>query len=191
MSEDNKRSYFRIRDRVALKLSVIPAGSSRSLANMFEDNRRQSGLAAQFMRETELHRPNLKSIERSYPDIASYIADLESKIQRLAQHSESETLELPNKPSHTIDLSASGLALETENPIPVDSMVEIQMRLYPCAAVVCMFGIVVRIETVKGLNNKDIPQMGIRFTHIHDDDEELLIRHIHQVQLDALKVVVN
>lgn len=189
-STSNDRGFYRVRDRVALKIKSLPNIPGQSASRMFEDKRREMGIVSQFLHEREMQRPNLKSIEKSSPEVARYISHLEDKLQRLAQHIQGDNQGIPEQATHTIDLSASGLSIDTSYPLQPDDMVEISMRLFPSLAVVYVLGMVVRNEAVT-VNSKPTTRMAIRFTHLHEDDEEMLIKHIHQIQMDGLKVVVN
>ena len=68
------------------------------------------------------------------------------------------------KKSHTLNVSNGGLFLETENPLPIDSIVTLRMRLPGETEPTEIQGCVVW-SNPKGRNNDFPSGMGIKFKH--------------------------
>jgi type IV pilus assembly protein PilZ len=66
--------------------------------------------------------------------------------------------------SHTLNVSNGGLFLETENPLPIDSVVTLRMRLPGETEPMEIQGCVVW-SNPKGKNNAFPSGMGIQFKH--------------------------
>ena len=66
--------------------------------------------------------------------------------------------------SHTLNISNGGLFLETENPLPIDSIVTLRMRLFGETEPMEMIGCVVW-SNPGGKNNNFPSGMGIQFKH--------------------------
>ncbi len=183
-NSNNKRSYFRVNDKVALKVHAIEDGS---INDLYEKRKREIGVANRFLHDRETKRPSLLSIEKRFPEVASYIEYLEDKIQTLANQS-SEQIQLPQTPTHEVSLSATGLCYNASQPVALDTPVEITMRLFPSRMMVYVVGQVTRCTPVAGGQSFDV---AVKYTHIHEEDEDLLFKHVNYVQMDSLKVVVN
>ncbi len=187
MTSQNQRSYYRVNDKVALRARKIEPGSV-SVSDLFERRIRETGLTNQFIHERAKKRPTLLSVERRYPDVAAYIEYLEDKIQTLAGYVSSDESPLPMTPDHDVSLSASGLSFNSASGFEVGDQIEIMMRLFPSRMVVYLIGVVTRREPVAG---NRLWEVGVKYTHIHEDDREQLFHQVNHVQTDSLKVVVN
>ncbi|HGG61148.1 MAG TPA: PilZ domain-containing protein [Gammaproteobacteria bacterium] len=187
MTDSNKRSYYRVNDKVALIARKIEPGRV-SPNELFERRIRETGISNRFIHERAKKRPSLLSIERRYPEVASYIEYLEDKIQALASYTSSDQSPLPMTPDHDVSLSASGLSFNSRADYAVGDQLEITMRLFPSRMVVYVIATVTRREPVGG---KGLWEIGVKYTHIHEDDREQLFQQVNHVQTDSLKVVVN
>lgn len=187
MSSSNSRKFFRVSDKVALTVNPIDT-RTHNITELFERRRKEVGLANRFVQEKEKKRPSLLSIERRFPDVALYIEYLENKIQLLANQTGTDDQNLKMSPTHHVDLSASGINFSYANRFAENSLVEISIRLFPSRIRIHTISTVIRCVASKNHNQFAI---AAKFTHIHEEDEELLFRHIHAVQNDALKVIVN
>ena len=186
-NHNNNRNSFRVEDKVSLTVRPIEKQHVR-VSELFEKRRRENGLASQFLHQREGKRPNLLSIERRYPEISKYIEYLEEKIQLLANQSKTDASTLPLKPTHIVTLSASGIGFYLEKSFTKNSLVELSVRLFPSRTTIHTISTVTRCEKNPEKNNYAI---ALRFTHIHEEDAEFLYKHIHDIQMDSLKVVVN
>ena len=183
-NSNNKRAYFRVNDKVALKVHAIDGGSANDL---YEKRKKEIGVANRFLHDRESKRPSLLSIEKRFPEVASYIEYLEDKIQTLANQSSGQ-IQLPQTPTHEVSLSATGVCYNVSEPLPLDTRLEITMRLFPSRMMVYVIGRVTRCSPVAGGQTYDV---AVKYTHIHEEDEDLLFKHVNYVQMDSLKVVVN
>ncbi len=187
MSNANQRKFFRVSDKVAMTVKAVNC-SATNIVDLFERRHKEAELANQFVREKKINRPSLLSIERRFPDVTNYIEYLEKEIQRLTNHTGTGDKTLPMQPTHSVDLSASGISFFCSTQFVENSLVEISIRLFPSRIRVHTISTIIRCD-VSSKSNKY--ETAARFTHIHEEDEEQLFQHIHKVQTEALKIVVT
>lgn len=185
----NRREYFRIDDRISLRMDPLAQGESNLHEDTFEARRRETGLANHFAANQEKHRGEKKRIEQKHPEIASYLAYLEEEIQVLATRLSKSENGLPTVPTHDVNICAEGLRVELDSPVVADEKLEISMMLFPSNASVFCIGEVIRCDEITEGDELQIGRFtaAIRFTQIDDEDKEAIVKHIHQKQLIQLQ----
>jgi len=183
-SVDNKRSYFRVNDSVALVVRLLDDDERAQANTLFEEKRRDFSIVKEFLLAREKYLPKLIRIRRRDPDIAEYISYLEDKIQKLAAAMGREQALKKAVPTHHVNLSASGIRFVSDVPLDIGEKVELTITLFPSGVPILVFGDVIRADEVSARSWS----YAVRFSHIHDDDMEVLIKHIHARQLEELRV---
>jgi len=181
---ENKRGYFRVNDSVALVIRLLRDEAASSLNELFDERRRDFSIVNEFLLARERYLPKLVRIRRRDPDIAEYIDYLEDKIQKLAAAMGREQALKKAVPTHHVNLSASGIRFHSDTPLAEGEKVELTITLFPSGVPVLVFGDVIRATPGEGESWSYV----VKFTHIHDDDMETLIKHIHARQLDDLRL---
>lgn len=180
----NQREFFRVNDSVALSIHVLSEKEKESAATLFESHRRDLSIVNEFLLARERYLPKLQRIRRRDPDIAEYISYLEDKIQKLAAAMGREPALKKAVPTHHVNLSGTGIRFYSDQPLKAADKVELTITLFPTNLPILVFGDVIRVS-------KKHPEgyaCAIHFTHIHEEDLELLIKHIHARQLDELRL---
>ncbi|HHJ18878.1 MAG TPA: PilZ domain-containing protein [Gammaproteobacteria bacterium] len=186
----NQRSSFRVNDKVALKVEQLEGGDAKEISEVFEAHHKGLGLLNHFVNERQKRRPNFIKIEKQHPEISRYITYLEDQIQALIQQNDQDSSTLPNTATHAVSISASGMSCDLETHLPEEALVEITVRLFPSMATIFCFGRILRCESIEGVQPPHW-ETAIKFTHMHEDDEERLVKHIHKIQMNELRLMVN
>ncbi len=188
-SQVNRREYFRIDDRVALKMNPVPAELNIEDDEHFEARRHALGLANHFSFNREQHRPQLRKIASKHPEIASYMEFLEDEIQVLAKRLVSQDETLPAVPNADVNICAEGFRIETKEEYPQGQDLEVSLLLFPSHTSIYTYGKVLRSDKITEGDEFLIGKFEtvISFDRIHDEDKEALVKHIHQKQLLLLQ----
>lgn len=186
----NQRASFRVNDKVALQVQRLTTTDVGEISQLFDQRRKGLGLLNHFVNEREKKRPSFIKIEKQFPEISQYIGYLEDQLEALIQQADNETSRLPNTPSHAVSISSSGMSCDLEESIPEESLVEIKVKFFPSQATIFCFGRISRCEPIDGLHPVHW-ETAINFTHIHEDDEEQLVKHIHKAQMNELRLMVK
>ena len=185
--EDERRRFFRIEDLVHLTFRVIDETELAYKTDLLE-----KGLVEQFMITSSLAAvtadmsATLRKIEVNDPDVANYLKSLDQKIDMIGRAFMVDEVNTQDNRVNAVNLSASGIAFHHEKEIPIGTTLEIKMMLMPSNAGVLTFGKVIGNEPVEGINGTDI-QVRVDFTHLREEDRDLLIRHVIRKQGDMLR----
>ena len=116
------------------------------------------------------------------PELGRYLAVLEKQIDLLTDKllDDGEAGSMQTKSSN---LSAQGISFEHDSAPPQGELAELKLKLLPSGLRLVIIARVVKVET-------DASQGGHRisldFEHLHEADREILIKHIHSKQMEAL-----
>jgi len=185
--EDERRRFFRIEDLVHLTFRIIDETELAYKTDLLE-----KGLVEQFMITSSLAAvtadmsATLRKIEVNDPDVAHYLKSLDQKIDMIGRAFMVDEVNTQDNQACAVNLSASGIAFHHENEIPVGTYLEIKMLLMPSNAGVLTYGKVIGNDKVAGIKGTDI-QVRVDFTHLREEDRDLLIRHVIRKQGDMLR----
>jgi len=195
MGENNKqqgdaserRNFFRIDDSVSMSYHPVPeeevedrlrrmesevAGNFTVMSSLSSINQNMAGI---------LHR-----IEKDTPDVADYLKAINQKIEVLGRALLSADTELTEKPAQPVNLSASGLAFYSEEPIEPGLVLELRLLL-PSFTGIITYGEVIGCDRVEN-EAPGFPYFSrINFLHMREKDRDLLIRHVIKRQSDMLR----
>ncbi len=183
-----RRNFFRIDDSVNLSFQEISENALKERMSQVEMELEggftvMSSIAAinQNMAAV-MHR-----IESEEPDIAEYLKAINSKIDILGRALLSKDSDLVEQPAQPVNLSASGMAFYTSEPVKNGSLLELRVLLMQSFTGIITFGEVVGCDSV------DDPVGGfnyfirINFKHMRESDRDLLIRHVVKRQGEFLR----
>ena len=183
--ERNRRESFRINDRIAL--SVRPMSESeyrQSRVHLLDSQRKQRTLNS-ILAAGDSQRGMLRNIRDSDPAIASYLQSLEERLDALARLLVLEQNKTADTATHDVNISGNGLRFQHPQALVEGSHVSLDIQLFPTRTCMCALGLVVRSKELQR-RAKDGGRftIAVDFCDVHDDDRELLIRHIHGLQLN-------
>ena len=190
--EQERRQFFRIDDTVGVTLIRVPEDELASRVERLEE-----GLDSDFTVTASLAgitaqmAVHMRRIENAQPDVAAYLKAIDRKLELLARAFMARGGEfLPTK-ARPVNLSAGGISLEVGEPWPKRTPVELRILLLPSYTGVLTFGDVVSCEPLAEREGEEGGQFRLRveFTHIREQDRDVLIRHILRRQSDALRAM--
>jgi hypothetical protein len=188
--EKERRQFFRIDDTVGVTLMRVPEGE---LASRVE--RLEKGLDSDFTVMASLSgitaqmAVHLRRIENSQPDVAAYLKALDRKLEVLARAFMARGSDFLPEKARPVNLSAGGICLDVRERCPPRTAVEVRILLLPSYTGVLTFGDVVSCEQLAEGEAGEERQFRLRveFTHIREQDRDVLIRHILRRQSDELR----
>ncbi len=186
-----RRNYFRIDDTVRLSLRQVSAEEletklerlDHDLAGNFTVMSSLAAITAQMT--VGLHR-----IENRDPDLAAYLRAIDQKIEVIGRAFIAQEPELAAEKALPVNLSAGGMCVGVNEDYPPGTLLEIRMLLFPSFTGLMIYGSVIEGGGPSG----EVEQEGrfqhlvrIEFTHIREQDRELLIRHLLRRQSAQLR----
>ena len=186
----DRRSFFRIDDTVRLSLRRVPPEELEARLDRHEHDLAGnftvlSSLAAITAQMTS----GLRRIENRDQDLAAYLRAIDQKIEVIGRAFIASEPELVAEAAVPVNLSAGGMCAGVEEHYAPGTDMEIRMLLFPSFTGLMIYGTVVECSSTRGQD----PSAGfqhlarIEFTHIREQDRELLIRHLLRRQSDQLR----
>jgi hypothetical protein len=186
--ESDRRRFFRIEDEIALTYRFLEGEDLSSAIDAFSGQDKDVlALASTFATTSVQMRRSLDSITRDSPELASYLEAINDKLDLLARLLVASHAELPDKPTHSVNMSASGMSFNVAERISAGSVLELRLRVFPSHIFVNTLGAVVHCAKPHD-NPAEYPyRIGVDFSYIREADRDLIIKHILQKQSAELR----
>lgn len=183
--ERNRRETFRINDRIALCVRPLSESDYKQMRTHVANTQRNQRILNSILATGDNQRGLLRNIRDSDPAIASYLQSLEERLDALARLLVIEQNDTPDIPTHDVNISGNGLRFGHPEALEAGSHLALDMQLFPSRTCLSMFGVVVRSKELKRpAKNGSRFTVAVDFCDVHEDDRELLIHHVHGLQLD-------
>ena len=189
-----RRSYFRIDDTVRLSMRRVPAEEiEQRLERLDHDLAGNFTVMSSLAAITAQMTTGLRRIENRDPDLAAYLRAIDQKIEVIGRAFIAQEPEAVSERALPVNLSAGGMCVGVDEAYEVGGQLEIRMLLFPSFTGLLIYGSVVGCEEVSPEDGGDAGYpsyshlVRIEFTHIREQDRELLIRHLLRRQSDQLR----
>lgn len=185
-----RRNFFRIDDTVRLSLRVVPADELEDCLDRLDHGLAgnftvMSGIAS-ITAEMTL---GLRRIEKRDPELAAYLRAVDRKIELIGRALIAHEPELSAEQAVPVNLSAGGMCIGVDQTFAPGTLIEARMLLLPSLSGLVIYGNVVESSAVAAEQTRG--RFGhltrIEFTHIREQDRELLIRHLLRRQSAQLR----
>jgi len=149
-------------------------------------------LQSHLRNQNESRLPILQSIRKRDAEVADYLEHLEAQVAQLAARVANESdLEFGDMQQETeVNMSASGLRFDSALPdLAPGGLLELGMLLSTSGTEVVAIAEILRVEPSETAQtgSETCVQVSTRFTRIHPDDVEAIIRHMAKLQLLQLQ----
>lgn len=190
--DDNRREGFRMDDLLKLQVKPVDKDDPEGIAANFDDYRMRTCLQSHLRNQNESRLPILQSIRKRDAEVADYLEHLEAQVAQLAARLANESdLEFGDMQQETeVNMSASGLRFDSALPdLAPGGLLELGMLLSTSGTEVVAIAEILRVEPSETAQtgSETSVQVSTRFTRIHPDDVEAIIRHMAKLQLLQLQ----
>ncbi len=187
MSKDRRR-YFRIDDEVSMKYRCLTKNEFvqilRESQAGFPD---KIALSSTFASTSNQMKHLIENVRHRDADLSTCLKHINEKLDVLVRLLAANEQGLSDRPSHAVSLSASGIAFRGESEIPVGSILEIKLMLFPSFVSILTYGTVVHCQRDDD-GEPDFPyRVSADFSHIQEEDRELMVKHVLQKQAQMLR----
>lgn len=185
-----RRSFFRIDDTVRLSLRRVPGEELEGRLDRLDH-----GLAGNFTVMSSLAAitaqmtMGLRRIDKRDPELAAYLRAVDQKIEVIGRALIAQEPELSAEEAVPVNLSAGGMCVGVDEPFEPGTLLEARMLLFPSFTGLVIYGSVVESSPASQDEARGCYQhlARIEFTHIREQDRELLIRHLLRRQSAQLR----
>lgn len=190
-AERDRREFFRMDDSVRLEVCLVPEEELEARLNRLE-----SGMAGDFTVMSSLAAisasmaANMRKIEAQQPEVAAYLKAIDHKLEVIGRAFLAKESGLVAERAVPVNISAGGMAMGVNEDYASGSILEIKMLLFPSFTGILLYGTVVgevAVDEEEARETGFARQLRIEFTHIREQDRDLLIRHILRKQGSELR----
>jgi len=179
---DERRRYYRIDDEVMLALAPLDDGVVDERLEDFWSNEHAFSIRNDYNYQIAQHIADRHKIESKMPELTRYLSVLEKQIDRLTDMvivDDDDVLMLKKD----ANLSAQGISYSSDEAPRQDGLAELRLKLLPSGLRLVIIARVVLVETDA---DSEQHKISLDFEHLHEADREILIKHIHGKQMEAL-----
>ncbi len=184
---EERRRFFRIEDEINLFFKKVDVSSIKRASDLESDVLHNCSLAAALDILSQESQVILNRIERKDTDISDYLRVMDNKIDLIARTLLMDGNELIEQESRNASLSASGVAFEAEEQLKEGDFLELRLLLASSMAVIVCYGYVVYCRKNKEKESNFPYVIGVAYSEIKDQDQELLIKHVVKRQMQQIR----
>jgi len=117
-------------------------------------------------------------VKANYPEVANYIAELEERIRTLLLQGDHS----PERPSHKVSLSASGLAFADDRIMQTGDTLELNLTLFPQLQKINCRGRIVSVGDASEVSEGAKRTYRVEFTDLSADDASSIDKHVKSLE---------
>lgn len=187
MAHEERRRFFRIDDEVNLFYKKIDANMINESSYISDSILSNCSLSSALQMASQESSLLMYRLEKNYPDIADYLKLLDTKIDLLAQAITMQGGDFKENNTRNANISATGIAFDSEEELQEGEHLEIKMLLVNCMAVIVAYGVVVYCRNHQDTNKPYPYLVGVDYVNMKEQDRELLIKHVVKRQLQQIR----
>lgn len=179
-----RRRFFRVNDSVSLSYQLIDAAEADRGLKAIERINSEFSLAATLELLSQDALRIMQQLQTQNPQFLELYRVLDAKINAIAQAVMFLDRNANAISCQHVNLSAAGLAFQQQETLEVGQNLAIQLYLPGALAQISVHARVVNCQPIHSGNNYLI---GVDFTHVREEDQELLIKHVVRTQWQQLR----
>lgn len=176
-----KRRFFRIDDAISLSYQLVDETTAKAGARSAIPNEFSLGGTLDVLSQEALR--IMQGLEKQSDPLLELYKVLDAKINAVAQAMMFVNSNIDTQSCREVNLSASGVAFQQESPLELGQYLAIEMYLPATLALIRVYGKVVNCEQLK----RNDYLIGVDYTDIKEEDQELLIKHVVRKQWQQLQ----
>ena len=188
-SNDERRKYFRIRNKLFLSYELYQTEQSESLEDSSNPQKKSTQASPQItlLRElSEMSDENKRFLKTLSPTQESTRSHVETMNKRIVDLSRQiiYALDIDENSMMEVDISGGGLSFESHGQLSVGQRLNIELILMPQ-----YFGMALDAEVVDCSTTEEssIHRTSIEFTEINEADRDAIIGHVFKTQSKMLR----
>lgn len=183
-----RRRFFRINDTVSLSYRKIDAATADAGLKSAEHIASEFSLAATLEVLSQEALRIMQRLEKQSPEYLELYRVLDAKLNAVAQAVMFVGSNVNAQNGQHVNLSASGLAFQQQESLEVGQHLAIEIYLPNTLALMLIYGRVVNCKATNSHSNGSGQHLiSVDFTHVREDDQELLIKHVVRTQWQQLR----
>jgi uncharacterized protein YdhG (YjbR/CyaY superfamily) len=185
----DRREFFRINDTVVVDYKLVAkenvATIARHIAQSTSDDEGNDKAQLRSIQNAFSHL--LDQINQEDREIARALRMLDEKINLISQSIQKHNNPINPEDVTEANLSGGGIAFMVESPVEIRGYVELHMQLLPTANTIHALATVISCERLLGASPEKPFHLRMAFTHMDDQDRNLLVKHTLNRQAEMLR----
>ncbi|MDO9162442.1 MAG: PilZ domain-containing protein [Methylococcaceae bacterium] len=174
-----RRRFFRVDDTISLSYRLIDEATVNSGLNaLMSQMSAEFSLAASLDVLSQQAALFIQRLESQNPEMMALYKILDGKINAIAQATMIIGSDVNPKNYQDVNLSATGLAFYQSSPLQIGQHLAIEIFLPTTVALILAYSKVINCQQIE----PDRFLISLDYTHIREDDQELLIKHVLRKQ---------
>lgn len=179
-SPAERREFFRVEDRLLLACRIVERAA---IGDATADSHFDNGEVFRLMRELRAmdgeHSSLLRSVTEQNRELGACLKSINRKLELIAGTLAALHPDSDDPAPQSVSLSESSIAFTPQQPLPLGTVVALQLTLLPQHVGLALYGEVVA-------NRDDKPERAVvNFIDLRDSERQVLARHTLQVQIAA------
>jgi hypothetical protein len=177
---NERRRYYRIDDQVRLSATAIDPDRFDSELSDFWENEHEFSIHNNYNFEIEQHISDRRKVEQKIPELGRYLRVLEKQIDRISEKLASQDGD-QGWIQKEANISAQGISFHHDQRFSDKACIQLNLMLLPNKLQLMILARLVKVEDSDG-HAEGKYRISLDFENIHEADQEILIKHIHQRQ---------
>lgn len=187
-SGSDRREFFRINDTVVIEYAVVSKDDTEQQPNHSHQLNIDESSDKIQLRNIQNNLNHLfDSINQADREIARALRLLDDKINLLTQALYRQSHPITPEALVEANLSGGGIAFMVEEPVSEKETVEIYLQLLPSGTQINAIAKVISCDKIDGADPSIPYHLRLAFTHMDEQDRNLLVKHTLNRQAEALR----
>lgn len=183
-----RRRFFRINDTVSLSYRQIDDATANLGLKSAGMPGSEFSLAATLDVLSQEALRIMQRLEKQSPELLELYRILDAKVNAVAQATMFVGSNVNAQNCQDVNLSASGLAFGQVEPLTIGQNLAIEIYLPSTLALILIYGRVVSCRVSDSdADSAEKYTVSVDFTHVREEDRELLIKHVVRTQWQQLR----
>ena len=184
----DRRAYFRINDRLLIQIKAMAAEAAWELGKQIVSSAAQTTHPSQPLSSLETAFHHLTDqIGHTDRDIARALRMLDEKLNLLANNVQHLLQPVDDTQALSVNLSAGGVSMLSEQMIAAKTPVEVNMTLLPSGLNIRAIAKVISCEQLLNAQDGKAFSLRLAFTHMNETDRNILVKHTLSRQAENLR----
>lgn len=187
VNDANRRECFRINDRIGLTVRVLTEAEFKWARQRAMDTHTRQMAVNGMLMESDAQKSILRKLRNQQPLLVEYLESIETRLVTLARALQNETSDAPTTPTHDVNISGTGMRFRNHERLTKGTRLLLDMQLFPSRTCLRVVGTVAWAESQRKRSRQDGCAIAVDYSDIPEWDRELLIRHVHELQMDYVR----
>lgn len=187
-SNDDRRAYFRINDRLLISIKPLEPESAWELGKLIVSSTAPTSHPHHQLSSLETAFHHLTDqIGHADRDVARALRMLDEKINLLASNVQHLLQPIDDTQAQAVNLSAGGVSMLSDQVIPPKTPVEVNITLLPSGLPIRAVAKVISCEQLVTAQDGKAFSVRLAFTHMNESDRNILVKHSLTRQAENLR----